>query len=413
MSSYKIVVFIDIPDPDNILMLLDVLNAHPQEQIAVALSPRIVDLSVPRYGEEFGSIIKEVELKKLALPIENEYPQDVSEPLQKWFYKDANLSDPEVMLDTMLYVKVSSLRIAQILQDHGVVCSRYKIFLDKAGLKAMKRPDMRHAFHVHDFMYGFDKEEMKEYKKCTDQFRDRGVNLRKGLRRIIYKYMTRQVGELALNHTDDKLTDFTELLRVNEHRKGTTLIIGGPLTEALTYLKRTPKPRQIFAMFASIRNDRNISNNIQFNFWKDMESAKKFLHMIEEHKINLYVVPTECGKGTKEKTCPFELSLDQYKDILKRNSLLYFTIKQYKEDTDRRDTYSAFDWLAAIIATDSHLFKWYKVILQEELKDGVENILVKRVKDHHKSTIRMAWDNYEYMQSQKDALISRMRKTFE
>jgi hypothetical protein len=411
MLPYPVIVFIDIPDPDNLLMVLDVIINHPNDTIAIVLSPRVVDLSVPRYGQEFETIKDAVGLANMAIPIESDDALAVPDHLQDWFYKDANTSDLEVMQDTLMYMRTSSLRIAEILQKYGVLRERYRIFWDEGRLQTAQRPDMRHAFHVHDFSYSFNNEEMKSYKQAIAHSRTRSLRLRVSLRRVIHTYMTRQVGELALTCTDDKLNKFEELVKANKDLKNARLIIGGPFTEALAYLKGTRTPDRIVAMAFSIRMDRNIFQNLQFNLWKDMQSAEEFVGFVQKRKIKLDIVPTEVCKGTENNACPFELRLKDYYSILGEHSLLYHALKQYKLDTDRGETYAAFDWIAAIAATKPSIFQWRSIKLRPKSYRGVRNIFVEEVDGDEESTICMAWDDYDFMKEKRMALKSRMCKT--
>lgn len=73
--------------------------------------------------------------------------------------------------------------------------------------------------------------------------------------------------------------------------------------------------------------------------------------------------------------------------------------------------YPAFDWVTAIAATDPSIFQWEKVKLQTKVRGGGETILVEEVQEDHKSRIRTAWDDYGYIEGQKDALKRRMRRT--
>ena len=82
---FKCVVFIDLPDPDNILMVLHAIRSFSKQKIAIVLSPRILDLSVPRYGGEFDSTKKEVGFEKMALPITTDHPFEVSDGIQNGF----------------------------------------------------------------------------------------------------------------------------------------------------------------------------------------------------------------------------------------------------------------------------------------------------------------------------------------
>lgn len=127
----EVLVFIDLPDIDNILLALDVVRSHPGEHISIVLSARIVDLSVPRYGNDFSHINKCVSLEKTALPIQSEDTREFPADVRKWFYRDADLSDPNVRRDTLLYMRVSLLRVAHIFQIYGVDPARYTFFWNR------------------------------------------------------------------------------------------------------------------------------------------------------------------------------------------------------------------------------------------------------------------------------------------
>jgi hypothetical protein len=58
-DEYQTIIFIDIPDPDNILMALQAL-LDSTGRVAIVLSPRIVDLSAARYGPDFAKIKEKV-----------------------------------------------------------------------------------------------------------------------------------------------------------------------------------------------------------------------------------------------------------------------------------------------------------------------------------------------------------------
>ncbi|KAL5370788.1 hypothetical protein DPSP01_014666 [Paraphaeosphaeria sporulosa] len=407
MAPYNIVVFVDIPDPDNILMILDVLNQHPREHIAVVLSTRLVDLSAPRYGPDFMTIKEKTSIQKMAIPIESDELQDVPNGLGDWFYKDENNSNLEVKTDSNLYMEVSSIRIAEVLAECGMSYERYTIFWDERSLDTVTRPDMRHAFHVHDFSYNFNKMEMERYESVISEYRTRDTHLRVELRHIIEAYIKRLRRRPLIGNEKSRIHPFEELIQANQQLNDALLIIGGPFTDPLAYLKRTRRPKKIVAMGASIKNDRNVFK-AQFNFWKDMNAGNEFLKLIQAHRIKLYMVPTECVKGTTENPCPFEFDLKVYGDILKSDSLLYRTIEQYTKDTGKGQHYSAFDWVTAIAAHDRTIFTWKKVNVQVEL--DLETITVTIVNDNE-SSIRMAWDDYDYMTKRKGYLIRQMQRT--
>lgn len=413
MPSYKTVVFVDIPDPDNILMILQTLRCYSKRKVAIVVSPRIVDLSVPRYGPDFVTILKKVGLTKMAIPIQDEQPHEVPEEVAHWFHKDADLNDNEVKRDTMLYMRLSVLRITECLQARGINPQKYTIFWDEQSLQKMKRPDMRHAFHVHDFKYNFNQAEMKEYNRITATYRSRGWDLRKRLRRVCTRYINRISAELALDKGEEILNNMEALLVANKRAKNAALLVGGPFTELLTYLKWAPQPAIITAMAGSFKSDRNIFNGVQFNLWKDMESAKAVFEHVVEKKIRLDIIPTECAKGKGEgRSCPYVLDMSEYKDILGADSLEFRTIEQYVEDKGGV-SYEAFDWVTAVAVTNCRIFRWHTVV-HKPLKEGEKTINISfRLAGSQSSSISMAKDDYEYMESKRQELIEGMKKIVE
>lgn len=122
---------------------------------------------------------------------------------------------------------------------------------------------MRHAFHVHDFKFNFNKDEMEAYDTAINDYRQRGNDLRVRLRGIMHIYVTRQTGELALESKDLEPRDVQLLIHANQNVSGVKIIIGGPFTEALQYLKgtRQVKPGRIVAMGATLKGNRNLFRN--------------------------------------------------------------------------------------------------------------------------------------------------------
>src|SRR5512141_1867833 len=57
------IVFVDIPDTDNVLMAFQILRVFPDEHIAIVLSPRPVDLRVHRYGAKFDDLCKKAKIQ--------------------------------------------------------------------------------------------------------------------------------------------------------------------------------------------------------------------------------------------------------------------------------------------------------------------------------------------------------------
>jgi hypothetical protein len=298
----------------------------------------------------------------MALPIERDQLPDVPEELDDWFRPDGTLADQEIMKDTRLYVDVSAMRVTGVLRKYAPKDKEYKIFWDPDSLFKINEPDMRHALHVHDFRFSFNEKETKQYKKVTEEHRSGGPDLRIGLRSICDQYIARQRIKMGLSLLQVTPIDIRDLFKANENVKKARLVIGGPLTEALQYLKWTPDPEQITAMLGTRTGDRNTFRDVQFNLWKDLESARDFLEIVAAKNLSMQITPTECCKGKDAKDlCPYVLKLSTYQELMGRTSLVYRMIRRWGEDASQTKHYGAFDWVTAISAKEPEIFLWVSV----------------------------------------------------
>jgi hypothetical protein len=410
--EFNTVVFTDIPDPDNILMMLQAL-AKSKGPVAIVLSPRIVDLSAARYGPNFAEIRKKVSFDTMAFPIEQGQRPVVSEEWKKWFRHDGTLSSKKIRTDTRLYMDVSAMRVNEVLRKYAPH-KEYEIFWDPDSLHQIKEPDMRHALHVADFRFNFNTEHTKQYKEITAKHPSGGRALRKGLRKICYRYIARQCKEMDLGLSEITPTDLRYLLKANAKVEGARILIGGPLTEALQYLKSTPEPGNITAMFGTLTNDRNTFGDVQFNLRKDLKSARGFLEMVAAKGYRLQVVPTECCKSKDAADpCPYVLKLSNYQSIMGKKSLVYRMICRWGEDASQTQHYGAFDWITAISATTPEILRWVPV-MHEVCLDGekIKNIKFKEADVNVLTSIYMARHDYKYMADQKKILIDEMQEIF-
>jgi hypothetical protein len=413
-DEYQTIIFIDIPDPDNILMALQAL-LDSTGRVAIVLSPRIVDLSAARYGPDFAKIREKVgRFDTMALPIERDQPPDVPEELKDWFRPDGTLADQEIMKDTRLYVDVSAMRVTEVLRKYAPKDKEYTIFWDPDSLLKIEQPDMRHALHVHDFRFNFNKEETKQYKEVTEEHRSGGPDLRAGLRKICDQYIARQREKMGLSLLQVTPIDIRDLFKTNENVKKARLVIGGPLTEALQYLKWTPDPEQITAMLGTRTGDRNTFRDVQFNLWKDLESARDFLEIVAAKNLSMQITPTECCKG-KDATdlCPYVLKLSTYQELMGRTSLVYRMIRRWGEDASQTKHYGAFDWVTAISAKEPEIFLWVSVKHEVCMEGGeISNIKFVDVQNEDPTRIRMAIPDYKHMAGKKIILTDQMRRVF-
>ncbi|KAL6161914.1 hypothetical protein ACJQWK_11930 [Exserohilum turcicum] len=410
-KQFKTVLFIDIPDPDNFLMAHHVLNSFSWP-IAIVLSSRIVDFSVPRYEENVYAEMKEsISIKTLITPIRDEIP-DVEPQFKKWFYADSTLEDDEVLRDSKMYTKLSALRLMESLQNRGVKRTDFKIFWHEESFLKMPSPDMRHAFHVHDFKFNFNSEEMAKYRATQDN-PERGNKLRTSLRETCGQYIRRQEAELALDENDDILTDLSALITANCQTEGAVLIIGGPLTEAWIYIKKTPEPSLVTMMNGTLKKTGNLFND-PFNTHKDKRAAKEFLECVVRESIPTQLVPTECIRSMdSQSTCPFTLRLSECETILGSNTLEYSMVEQWVEDTGKQRSYAPFDWITAVAASDPSIYSWIPVKLKTSSTTGDNGKTIVFSKTKKDTSLEIAQDDYKEMKIVKERLISSMKASFQ
>jgi hypothetical protein len=399
LESFEKIVFVDILDPDNIFMILYVLAVF-KGRVAIVLSPRIVGLSVARYGKEFSEIKKKLGFKFMFNSItEGEKPK-IPKKWKKFFQPDGTLSNPEVESDTRLYVRVSKMRIEECIEELFPECEDYEIIWDPESMSKIKKPDMRHALHVADYAFNFNDNERKKYKKIVKKHTKSGPELRCDLYDICTEYIMRRVKETGYSPWP---INIGRLFEANETVENANLIIGGPLTEALLYIQKTKGPPKSVYM-----------GGVQFNVGKDPESANDFLKQINEKWIPTFLVPTECCKGKDEKDpCPYALDLEQYREILEnRSPLLCEMVLRWMEVTEQEASYNAFDWITAVAATNRAIFKhWVPVTHKPCLSRGsVTNVDFDRAKQG--SPIFMAKPDYKYMSKKTKEVRKEMRRGF-
>ena len=407
---FETVVFVDIPDPDNIFMILYVL-AVSTGRVAIVLSPRILDLSVVRYGDEFSKMKKKLGFRFLFDPITKK-PTNIPKEWEKFFEPDGTLSDSEVQHDTILYMRVSKKRVEECIEAQFQKRKEYEIFWDPKSMKNIKKPDMRHALHVADYAFNFNSKERERYERILKEHTESGPELRNALRGICKSYITRIARK---TNSDPDPTDFQCLLKANNTVEGAKLVIGGPLTEALLYVRQTEgKPSSVAAMLGTLTKDRNAAG-VQFNIGKDPESADGFLTKVKEKWISMIIVPTECCKGKDEKDpSQYALSYKQSQQLLKTNSALsYKMVQRYMKETGHVTHYSPFDWITAIADRKRDLFHGWVPVTHKPCRLGGSVTDVEFTQTTESSPIVMAIPDAVYMGQKIQRLHEEMRRTFE
>ncbi|RYP56238.1 hypothetical protein DL771_012025 [Monosporascus sp. 5C6A] len=356
------IVCVDVPDPDNFLMVLRVLRDHRDHHVDVVMSPRPVSFAAIPYGAAFLEMTHRGEEDSVPVPIVlgRVTPEKQSEILKDprvkasdkaWFYVDEDLTNPEVKEDTKIYLEVSRFRLITFLDGHGISRSRYSVYTD-VNLENAKAivPGMHHSFHKPDFAFDFkdmffhDSEEAAQIASLTDSDTERFKAMCKAAIKAsdipqtpdgtkAAAVRSSALFEAAVTKTKDNPEGFmlsqkrredTRLLckvytqlKANkcpalkygsietlvEKYRGTNtkplLYVGGPFTQALKIVKALERP-QIGPIIAMAGASHGNSNIFanQFNILIDTVSAAEILGMAQAGEIDLTLLPTECVKGT-------------------------------------------------------------------------------------------------------------------
>jgi inosine-uridine nucleoside N-ribohydrolase len=437
-KGQKIIIFVDIPDPDNLFMIIYLLRHYQKNRhdgkIAIVLSPRAVDFSIPRYGALFPTFIKAFKgnLMSLIMPITNEADrerrlQTAPESFKPWVHIDRSCDNGDVREDTILYMEVSILRFIHTLDRQGFSRDEYEMYWDKtsledrlaAGTKQLGDPAMRHAFHVHDFTYDFDDQEMADYH---DLGRNRtggpDAGLRTDLRALCERYCARMLQQLGKPKSGGKpYKDFAELIpnRENGTSLDAHLVIGGPFTEVSRYLEVLPQPHRIEATMMAGSRDRkqNIFPN-QFNIYADVPAAAAVLSVFGGSNKTTKIVPTECIKKSE-----YQFTLTEAYDMLCKSEHLTNLVKRFDEDTGKSGIWCAFDVITAVAHEWKEAYTWEPVKgvygeLQTDTKDqardngSAEWYRPYEFKEDPDSKLAMAIPDQKYMASKRNVLMDKI-----
>ncbi|OAL56149.1 hypothetical protein IQ07DRAFT_595759 [Pyrenochaeta sp. DS3sAY3a] len=357
--SYRTVVFTEIPSPYNILMILYILKASPHTKLAIVLRCRAVDLSVSRDRDSFAPLYDILSLQELAFPDSTDQSRWIrqvpKESRHEFLIQDSDTSDPEVQRDSFLYMKLSVLRIVRLLEDCGCKHSCYTLFWDEESLLRPMHPHMRHAAHPHDFKYGFSSDEMLQYEESLTSS---GQVLRAKLRAVCLRYIQRQIAELQLS-PNDLLHSFSDLLRANKDIENVDLVVGGPFTEALKYLRYTATPKSI------------VATGERLGLSADADSAEAFLKLAQRGPQNFKLIAPEFGLA-RTSSCPFQFNLERH--ALGKHTSLYRSLQEYTAEMQRAGKlcHGAINLITAVAALGPHLLQWKtaRVQLKQDRKTG-------------------------------------------
>ncbi|KAJ1323079.1 nucleoside hydrolase [Microdochium nivale] len=375
-------VFVDVPDVDNVLCCLSVIRGNPGRRINIVLAPRPVDFAVRLYPDPrpafFPAIRETVQepdeglrarlaIRRIMTPFSSppDWAKDIPDPaVREYFYEPDQLFRDDnanhVKDDTRLYMELSAYRFASFFRDRGVHHSRYRLFWDEESMRKIA-PGMRHASHVPDYTYDFDKDLYSDHVSAL-QIQD--AQERRGkLRTLCGKYIAAEKRKWAkfgiqksiVGAFDDLIAEQSKVLKKNAD---VPLMVGGPFTEPLKWLKAPglPKPPRVTAMACYIEGRGNILAN-QFNVHIDMSSAWEFLALVQKEKIPTLLVPTEVVKDADWRITKTDLDRAFQGHDSVRTAVEMFT-NQSKALTE----VVLYDWVAAIIARMPDVLTTRKVV---------------------------------------------------
>lgn len=395
-------VFVDPADTDNPLMCLTALKEHPDALVEIVLSPRPVDFKAKPYGGNFKRFTEVVGIDKMMIPLteDPEWAKDLDDEMRPYFYRDVDFSDEYVREDAYPYMCLTAFRFASFFEDRGIPRERYVFYFDESSVDQDKvKPGMRHAIHVPDYSYDFDPAELLKFKTARDAAT--GEVRRAQLLAVCHDYIERQAQRFGYSDPKGILHNFDDLIERKKSEFSSSLLIGGPFTEALRYVEELPVS-DICAMAFYIHGESNLFKN-QYNALVDMPSAKQFLRCVEEMAIPFSIVPTECIKGS-----PYQLDAKELAEVFQPAPLIYAMIERFTAETNTLKSVVLYDWVAALYQTNRWLLPSRRVEWFTTHVDGIEVI---KFRESSKGSMRMCWNDHGYMQEKKSDLMRLMKST--
>lgn len=352
------VVTVDVPDPDNFLMVLTIIRENSGLPVAVTLTPRPVSFSAVPYGSKFG----EEKLKLQAAGLTSE--QALGAMLTPSDH-DLGLRDQQVMHDTELYMRLSWLRLVEFLDDHDVPREAYCLYtdLDVYRLNTLA-VGLAHRAHKPDFTYGFSADELRAYSAAVKRAQASGLGYSLAFGREVYQlcasWVSRKLPQLAADGRLVKGRVFE--LAVALQKKGSedekVGYVGGPFSDILSLMPGVDFSK-IYAMAGFIDGSVNLFRN-QFNIMVDPESASDVFKGADEGEYQLVLLPTECAKAP---------SMLVTKDQMVKAGVSQAVLTLYEAWDPKVAKYALFDWMLAVEA--SGLVQFPRRSVTWKIEDGV------------------------------------------
>ncbi|KAH7025083.1 uncharacterized protein B0I36DRAFT_332501 [Microdochium trichocladiopsis] len=441
----EILVFVDVPDVDNVLCCLSIIKGYPDRRANIVLAPRPVDFAVklypgpddaqgrsgpveralfkiiPKLPDGKLDIATMVRRKMTAYTTPPEWVNEIEdEDVLPYFttpdriFEIGEGNDKNGLKeDTRLYMKTSAYRIASFLRSRGIPSSRYRLYWDEASMEKIA-PGMRHASHVPDYTYGYTKpkkepsEEKVTEEKVTEEKKaeitaieelaeherilqvDNADERRRRLRQFCERYNNAEEEKCKRDGINTILSPFDDLIAEQKQRSESLqqrdwpVMIGGPFTEALKWLQEDLPMTSVTAMACFISGRENILSN-QFNVAVDLWSAWQFLDKVKQKNIPTLLVPTECVKAKE-----WRISKEDLDRAFAGHEDIRTAVEEFTNQSKALESVTLYDWVASIIARDHDMLPTKPilpylakevVVEREEIVDG-ESIQTKHLETH-------------------------------
>lgn len=397
-------VFVDTVDMDNLLVCLSLAKHYRNRFFQIILAKRAVDFKAKPYGENFTSLVEQLGLEKMLVPLKEKpkWAESLPEDMQPYFERDASFQNEDgqyLREDLPLYMQLSAFRFASLLVSHGVDADRFTFYMAEDS-KDRVVPGIRHAAHVPDYSYDFNKAEKEDYNRALEE--PMGDQRREKVLAVCRAYINRQTKRFGLTQSSDILGDFSKLMESSKRANlgPTSIMIGGPFTEAVKWIEYKLPVKSITAMAFYINGRSNIFKN-QYNVLLDIDSAVKFLDAVQNASIATLLVPTECIKNS-----PWQLDREDLEEVFKDAPELYEMVKTFTKDTNTLSDVILFDWVAGIIQRYPDLLPTRPVEWYEKNIDG-ERVI--EIRDSQRSCISMCKADHKIMHEKKGVLINAMK----
>jgi len=302
VASITHVVFVDVPDPDNFLLVSQMAKA-PGVHLAVVLTPRAVALNVVPYDALFSRVqdaLKDVGYSHSdSLRLMMWTGSDLTDPrlanlapfARRLLFQDADM-DPVV---TEAYYQASVFRLQEHLAGAGVDLS--KVLLLRTKPSEVAHPAvLRHQAHKDDYCLSMSPSVWKEYQALAAvTARQFSQGSKVSLARFVQMRRTElfrlRSGKVVLS----EMGFDTFVQEATSQSRKYPVAVGGPFTCVDTFLQSNLCSRLV-AMAMSFDFSYNLFPQ-QFNVLADPMAFTAALRVIKQYRIPFDLVTTDVIKS--------------------------------------------------------------------------------------------------------------------